>query len=424
VGKDTALAQIVRLVSQAQASRAPIQRLADVITGVFVPVVLMLAVATFAGWVAFGPEPRFLHALTASVAVLIIACPCALGLATPTAIMVGTGTITEGKPALTDVIPAPDFREEDVLRLAASVERGSEHPLASALIAGAQARGTALEPVTAFEALAGQGVKATVGTQTVLLGNAALLAQQHITPDAILEAAAERLSAEGKTPMFLLLEAAARPLVQIGAMQRNEQGQRISAPRSGKVAGVIAVADTVKPTSAAAIARLKALGIEVVMLTGDNRRTADAVAQQVGIARVVAEVLPEHKANEIARLQAEGKIVAMVGDGINDAPALARADIGIALGSGTDVALEAADVVLMRGDLDSVPDAIALSRATMRIIRQNLAFAFGYNSLGIPLAAGVLYPLTGWLLNPMLASAAMALSSVSVVTNALRLRRA
>jgi Cu+-exporting ATPase len=426
VGKDTALAQIVRLVEQAQGSRAPIQRLADVITGYFVPVVLMFAVATFVGWYILGPEPKFLHALLAFVAVLIIACPCALGLATPTAIMVGTGrgaqlgvlikdaealetvygiktvvldktgTITEGKPALTDVVVAPGVAEADLLRLAASVERSSEHPLASAIVAGVQSRNIGLSETTQFQALAGLGVEARVEGHDVLLGNAALLRERNVdaTP---FEPEMARLSGEGKTPMLVALD--------------------------GKAAGVLAVADPIKATTPAAIARLKAMGVTIVMLTGDSRRTAEAVARQVGVERVLAEVLPEHKAEEIKRLQGEGQVVAMVGDGINDAPALAQADIGMAIGTGTDVAIEAADVVLMRGDLNGVADAIELSRATMHNIRQNLAFAFGYNALGIPIAAGVLFPLTGWLLSPMIASAAMALSSVSVVTNALRLRR-
>ncbi len=425
VGKDTALAQIVRMVEQAQGSRAPIQRLADVITGYFVPVVLMLAIATFTGWYLLGPEPKFLHALLAFVAVLIIACPCALGLATPTAIMVGTGrgaqlgilikdaesletvhrvqtvvldktgTVTEGKPALTDVITAPGVAETDLLRLAASVERGSEHPLAGAIVAGAQAQGIGLAEATQFQALAGRGVEARVEGHDLLLGNAALLQERGIDTAAF-EAEMARLSGEGKTPMLVALD--------------------------GKAAGVLAVADPIKATAPAAIARLKAMDVTVVMLTGDNRRTAEAVARQVGIERVLPEVLPAHKAEEIKRLQAAGQVVAMVGDGINDAPALAQADIGMAIGTGTDVAIEAADVVLMRGDLNGVADAIELSRATMRNIRQNLAFAFGYNTLGIPIAAGVLFPFTGWLLSPMIASAAMALSSVSVVTNALRLR--
>ena len=424
VGKDTALAQIVRLVEQAQGSRAPIQRLADIITGYFVPVVLMLAVATFVGWYALGPMPHFLHALLAFVAVLIIACPCALGLATPTAIMVGTGrgaqlgvlikdadaletvhsvrtivldktgTITEGKPALTDIL-ATTVPEAELLRLAASAERGSEHPLASAIVKGAQSRQIALAEATHFQALSGRGIEAQVEGREVLIGNPALLQERNIDT-ALFDAEILRLSGEGKTPMLVAID--------------------------GQAAGVFAVADPVKATTPAAIARLKAMGIQVVMLTGDNRHTAEAVARQVDIERVLPEVLPEHKADEVKRLQAEGHIVAMVGDGINDAPALAQADVGIAIGTGTDVAIEAADVVLMRGDLHGVADAIELSRATMRNIKQNLAFAFGYNILGIPIAAGVLYPFTGWLLSPMIASAAMAMSSVSVVTNALRLR--
>ncbi len=426
VGRDTALAQIVRLVEQAQGSRAPIQRLADVVTGYFVPAVLMLAVATFVGWYVLGPEPRFLHALTAFVAVLIIACPCALGLATPTAIMVGTGrgaqmgvlikdaesletlhrvdtvildktgTITEGKPSLTDVIALPGFSKDELLRQAASAERGSEHPLAAAIVAGALERGLQAEAAEAFQAIAGRGVEARVGAHTVLLGNAALLAERKIIRCAELDEQAARLSAEGKTTMLVAVD--------------------------GRIAGLLAVADPIQPTAREAIARLKADGVTVAMLTGDNRRTAEAVARQVGVDRVLAEVLPEHKAEEVKRLQAEAQVVAMVGDGINDAPALAQADVGIAIGTGTDIAIEAADVALMRGDLNGVADALALSRATMRNIKQNLLFAFGYNTLGIPIAAGVLYPLTGWLLSPMIASAAMALSSVSVVTNALRLR--
>ncbi|HLK55258.1 MAG TPA: heavy metal translocating P-type ATPase [Chthonomonadaceae bacterium] len=427
VGKGTVLAQIVRLVQQAQGSRAPIQRLADVITGYFVPVVLMLAVATFTGWYVFSPSPesRFLFALLFAVSVLIIACPCALGLATPTAIMVGTGrgaqlgvlikdavaletlyrirtvvldktgTITEGKPALTDVLPAPGFTEAELLRLAASAERGSEHPLAAAILAGAQERGLALAEATDFHALAGRGLEARIEGKRVLLGNAALLTERGIAGSAPLEDAFARLAEEGKTPMYVALD--------------------------GCVIGLIAVADRVKPTAKAALARLQGMGIQVAMLTGDNQRTAEAVARQVGIARVLPEVLPALKAEEVKRLQAEGKIVAMVGDGINDAPALAQADIGMGIGTGTDVALEAADVVLMRGDLHGIADAIELSRATLRNIRQNLAFAFGYNVLGIPIAAGILYPFTGWQLSPILASLAMALSSVSVVTNALRL---
>src|SRR5579884_142981 len=426
VGKDTALAQIVRLVEQAQGSRAPIQRLANVITGYFVPAVLMLAVATFAGWFVLGPEPRLLHALLAFVSVLIIACPCALGLATPTAVMVGTGrgaqlgvlikdaealetlhrvdtvvldktgTITEGKPSLTDMAVLPGVDEAELLRAAASVERVSEHPLAAAIVAGAQARDLGLKEVTGFQALSGRGVEAQVEGHPILLGSAALLQERGIEIPPLLAQEAERLSGAGKTPIC----------VAVGS----------------KALGVLAVADALKPKVAETIARLKAQGVQVAMLTGDSRRAAEAVARQVGIERVLAEVLPEHKAMEVKRLQGEGQMVAMVGDGINDAPALAQADVGIAIGTGTDIALEAADVALMRGDLNGVVDAIALSRATMRNIKQNLGFAFGYNTLGIPIAAGALYPLTGWLLSPMVAAAAMALSSVSVVTNALRLR--
>jgi P-type Cu+ transporter len=425
VGKDTVLAQIVRLVEQAQGSRAPIQRLADVITGYFVPTVLIIAVATFVGWTIWGPEPRFLHALLNFVAVLIIACPCALGLATPTAIMVGTGrgaqlgvlikdaealetvhgvrtvvldktgTVTEGRPTLTDVIATSDVPEAELLRLAAAVERGSEHPLAAAIIAGAKQRNFALAETTGFQAISGRGAEAQVAGHHVLIGNVALLRERDVDPTT-LQPGVARLAGEGKTPMLVAVD--------------------------GHAVGILAVADPIKATTPSAMARLKAMGITVVMLTGDNRRTAEAVAQQIGIDRVVAEVLPEHKAEEVQRLQGAGQIVAMVGDGINDAPALAQANVGIAIGTGTDVAIEAADVVLMRGDLNGVADAIELSRATMRNIRQNLAFAFGYNMLGIPLAAGLIYPFTGWLLSPMIASAAMAMSSVSVVTNALRLR--
>ena len=426
VGGDTVLAQIVRLVEQAQGSKAPIQRLADTITGVFVPVVLMLAVAAFTGWSAFGPEPRFLHALTAFVSVLIIACPCALGLATPTAIMVGTGrgaslgvlikdaqaletahrvqtvaldktgTITEGRPTLTDILPAPNATETELLTLAAAVERHSEHPLAAAIVAGAGQRGISPDAAANFEALAGRGASANVCGKAALVGSAALMEERQIEIPGALETSAATLAADGKTPLF--------------------------AAADGRLLGLLAASDAIRPTTAAAVARLKALGIEIVMLTGDNRGAADAVARRIGIERVLSEVPPQHKAAEIQLLQKEGKLVAMVGDGINDAPALAQASVGIAIGTGTDVALEAADIVLMRGDLNGVADAIELSRATMRTIRQNLAFAFGYNILGIPIAAGVLYPFTGWLLSPMMASAAMALSSVSVVTNALRLR--
>jgi Cu+-exporting ATPase len=425
VGEGTTLARIVRLVRQAQGSRAPLQSLADRITAVFVPTVLMIAVTTFALWLAFGQSP--LLALQCFVAVLIIACPCALGLATPTSIMVGvgraaergilvrdaealeragrvqvvvldkTGTVTEGKPALTDVVPTNGLPEGEMLRLLAAAERASEHPLAEAVVAGAAARGTeATARVEAFEALPGRGIWAKVDGHTLLAGNAALLAEHHIAANDLPERAASFAEA-GKTPLLVAID--------------------------GAPVGLVAVADTVRPTSREAIDALKRLDIEVVLLTGDNRRTAEAVARELGIDRVIAEVLPADKANEVKRLQAEGKVVAMAGDGINDAPALAQADVGIALGTGTDVAIEAADVTLMGGDLRALAFAIRLSRATVGNIRQNLGFAFGYNSLGIPVAAGLLYPVTGWLLSPMIASLAMALSSVSVLTNALRLRR-
>lgn len=428
VGKDTALARIVALVRQAQSSRAPIQKLADTITAYFVPTVLSIAVLTFVLWFSLGHNPGL--ALSTFIAVLIIACPCALGLATPTSLMVGTGkgaqygvlikdaealeraqaiqtivldktgTITQGKPVLTDVVPANGVPSGEILRLVAAAEERSEHPLASAIVEGAKVEraktdGSVLPAVTAFNSIAGQGVSATVEGHEVLAGNARLLEVRGIRHD--LGAQAEALAQSGKTPMYVAFD--------------------------GKAAGLIAVADTVKPTSQSAIRQLQALGLEVVMMTGDNQRTADAIAREVGVDRVLAEVLPENKAAEVARLQKEGKVVAMVGDGINDAPALARADVGIAIGTGTDVAIEASDVTLVGGDLQGVVTAITLSRATIRNIKQNLGFAFGYNILGIPLAAGLLYAVTGHgLLSPMIASAAMALSSVSVVTNALRLR--
>lgn len=424
VGSDTVLQQIVRLVREAQGSKAPIQSLADKIAGIFVPVVLVIAMLTFVVWyfVAPGSSP-LAQAVLAAVSVLIIACPCALGLATPTAIMVGTGrgaqagilikggaalesahrvtavvldktgTITEGKPALTDLIPAGTLTETDLLRFAASAERASEHPLAEAIVRAATERGIVLSRPQSFVSIAGRGLQATVDGTEVLVGNAALLRDRGLPSD---DAHAIRLAGEGKTPM----------LVAVG----------------GAFAGTLAVADRVKATSKEAVGMLQRLGLEVVMLTGDTERTAKAVASNVGISRVIAEVLPAGKADAVVRLEAEGHVVAMVGDGVNDAPALAAADVGIAMGQGTDVAIEAADVTLVRGDLRGVADAIALSRATMRTVRQNLFFAFAYNVLGIPIAAGVLYPLTGWLLSPIIASAAMALSSISVVTNALRLR--
>ncbi len=429
VGQDTALQQIVRLVQEAQGSKAPIARLADRISGIFVPIVIAVAAVTFVVWWFASPaETRLSMALVTAVSVLIIACPCALGLATPTAIMVGTGrgaergilikggealetahkltaivldktgTITEGKPALTDVVPVPSggFTEQDLLRLAASAEKNSEHPLAAAIVRGARERGLALAEPTAFGAVVGHGVEATVDGRRVLIGKAALLAQRGIAIS--LEDKAAALAALGRTPMFVAVD--------------------------GREAGLVAVADRVKPESEAAIGRMHAMGLRVVMVTGDNRRTADAVSAQVGVDQVFAEVLPKDKAEKVKSLQAEGYIVGMVGDGINDAPALAQADVGMAIGTGTDVAIESSDITLIRGDLRTVPDAIWLSHATMRTIRQNLFWAFIYNVVGIPIAAGVLFPFTGWLLSPIIASAAMAFSSVSVVLNSLRLAHA
>jgi len=426
VGADTVLAQIIRLVRQAQASKAPIQRLADATSAWFVPAVIAVAVATFAVWFTLGPPPAFTLALVSAVAVLIIACPCALGLATPLSIMVGTGngaragilirsaealetahkldtvvldktgTVTAGKPALTDVRPAGGLEEPGLLGLVAGAEADSEHPLAAAIVAGAQARGLRIPPSSGFVSVTGKGVRATVAGHTVLVGSARLLDDAGIDTSA-LDPLAAALSAEGKTPVLAAVD--------------------------GEPAGVLAVADTVNDDSAQAVAALGRLGVEVVMLTGDNARTAAAIARQVGIGRVLAEVLPEHKAQEIRRLQGEGRRVGMVGDGVNDAPALAQADVGLAIGTGTDVAIEAADITLISGSLAGVVTAIRLSRATMRNIRQNLFFALVYNGVGIPLAAGVLYPVFGMRLSPMLAAAAMALSSLSVVSNANRLRR-
>jgi len=426
VGADTMLAQIIRMVQQAQASRAPIQRLADAISAYFVPVVIATAIATFAIWFVTGPTPTLTQALVSAVAVLIIACPCALGLATPLSIMVGTGkgaragilirsaealetahkldtivldktgTITAGKPALTDVRVTGSLTENELLMLVAAAEADSEHPIASAVVAGARDRGLNLRVVSAFDSITGKGVRARVGGLSVLVGTATLLAE-HGIETAELEHISAELAAEGKTPILAAVD---------------------SHP-----AGVIAVADTVKNDSVAAIAALRKLGLQVVMITGDNTRTAAAIARQVGVERVLAEVLPEHKADEIRRLQAEGRRVGMVGDGINDAPALAQADVGLAIGTGTDVAIEAADITLISGSLAGVVTAIRLSRATMRNIRQNLFFALIYNAVGIPLAAGVLYPVLGLRLSPMIAAGAMALSSLSVVGNANRLRR-
>lgn len=429
VGQNTALQQIVRLVQEAQGSKAPIARLADKISGVFVPIVIAIALVTFVVWWFASPaESRLSMALVTAVSVLIIACPCALGLATPTAIMVGTGrgaekgilikggealetahkltavvldktgTITHGKPAVTDVIPAPGgpLDERELLRLAASAEQHSEHPLAAAIVREAKARGLPLTEPIGFQAVVGHGVEATVDGRAVLVGKAALLEQRGIRSTLAEQAAG--LAATGRTPMFVAVD--------------------------GREAGIVAVADTVRPESKEAIATMHALGLRVVMMTGDNQRTAEAVASQVGVDVVFAEVLPKDKTEKVKALQAEGHVVGMVGDGINDAPALAQADVGLAVGTGTDVAMESADITLMRGDLRAVPQAIALSHATMRTIRQNLFWAFIYNIVGIPIAAGVLFPFTGWLLSPIIASAAMAFSSVSVVLNSLRLTRA
>jgi P-type Cu+ transporter len=425
VGADTMLAQIIRMVQKAQASKAPIQRLADAISAYFVPAVIAIAIATFAVWFIAGPPPALTLALVTAVAVLIIACPCALGLATPLSIMVGTGkgaqagilirsaealetahkldtivldktgTITEGKPALTDIRPVGEWTDETLLRLVAAAENDSEHPLAAAIVAGTRDRGIDPAVATTFDSITGKGIQATVDGRAVLVGTGRLLSDAGIDTTSLAQAATE-LAGQGKTAIHIAID--------------------------GRPAGVIAVADTIKPESANAIAALRQLDIEVVMITGDNARTAAAIAAQVGVATALAEVLPEHKAAEIARLQSEGRRVGMVGDGINDAPALAQADVGLAIGTGTDVAIEAADVTLISGSLTGVVTAIRLSRATMRNIRQNLVFALAYNTVGIPIAAGILYPIAGIRLSPIIAAAAMALSSLSVVTNANRLR--
>ncbi len=424
VGAGTVLARIVRLVEEAQGSRAPIAKLADVVSGYFVPAVIGIAVLAAAAWLLAGEGPGF--ALTVFTAVLVIACPCALGLATPTAVMTGTGrgaelgilikggealetagktgivvfdktgTLTEGRPEVTDVVPAGGASPEEVLRFAAAAEKRSEHPLAEAILRRAAEDGVRVPEPAGFSAVPGKGITAEAEGRKLLLGNAGFLRQNGADPDELAETAG-RLAMEGKTPVFLAAD--------------------------GRLMGVVAAADRIKDSSAEAVAGLHRLGIETVMLTGDNRRSAETVARQAGIDRVVAEVLPGGKADEVRRLQGEGKIVAMVGDGINDAPALAQADVGIAVGGGTDVAVESADIVLMRGDLRDVDTAVRLSRAALRNIRQNLFWAFGYNVLGIPVAAGLLHIFGGPLLSPMFAAAAMSLSSVSVVTNALRLRR-
>ncbi|HET6450947.1 MAG TPA: heavy metal translocating P-type ATPase [Spirochaetia bacterium] len=424
VGADTALAQIIKLVEQAQGSKAPIAQMADIVSGYFVPIVMLIALAAGAAWLISGQSVAF--SMTIFTAVLVIACPCALGLATPTAIMVGTGkgaetgilikggaaleethriqtvildktgTVTEGAPVVTDVALANGTGEDRLLQLAASAEKGSEHPLADAIVGRAQSRGLSLLPLESFQAVPGRGIQARIEERHVLLGNSAFMSERGV-PLGTLEAQAAELAGAGKTPMFVAVDGAA--------------------------AGIIAVADVPKAGSRAAIAGLRDMGIEVVMITGDNERTAGAIAAQVGVDRVLADVLPHQKAEAVQKLQAEHRKVAMVGDGINDAAALAQADIGIAIGSGTDVAIESADIVLMRGDLGDVLGAIRLSRATIRTIRQNLFWAFCYNVLGIPIAAGVLHLFGGPLLNPIFAAAAMSLSSVSVVSNALRLRR-
>jgi Cu+-exporting ATPase len=425
VGRDTMLARIVQMVAQAQRSRAPIQRLADKVAGWFVPVVIGVAVLAFAAWMSFGPEPRFAYALVAAVAVLIIACPCALGLATPMSIMVGvgrgagvgvliksaealermekvttlvvdkTGTLTEGKPTVTRIVPAARFSEGEILRLSAGVERSSDHPLAVAIVAAAEKRKVTIPEVSEFDSPTGRGALGTVEGRRILLGNATFLAGENVAT-ADLEAVADGLRRDGATAIFAAID--------------------------GRVAGVIAIADPVKATTAEALAGLKAEGIRVVMLTGDNRVTAEAVARQLGIDEVEADVLPDRKAAVVERHKAAGQVVAMAGDGVNDAPALASADVGIAMGTGTDVAIESAGITLLKGDLTGIVRARRLSRAVMNNIRQNLFFAFAYNAAGIPLAAGVLYPTFGLLLSPIIAAAAMSLSSVSVIANALRLR--
>jgi P-type Cu+ transporter len=429
LGADSVLAQIVRLMRDAQSSRAPIQKLADRISGIFVPVVISLALVTFLVWFVAADSAPAVRGFAAAVAVLIIACPCAMGLAVPTAVMVATGrgaelgilikggealqragdvttvvldktgTVTEGMPAVTDILPAPGAPRsaDELLRLVASLEASSEHPLADALVRRARERDLTLAPVEGFQSITGLGAVGVVEGAFVAVGNESLMAEYAADVAPLLHEA-ERLAGDGKTPVYVAID--------------------------GALAGLLAVADPIKPEAREAIAQLRTMGLDVVLLTGDNRRTAEAVARQAGIGRVVAEVLPDGKVAEVQRLQREGAVVAMVGDGINDAPALAQADVGIAIGTGTDIAIEASDVTLMRGDPRGVATAIALSRRTMRTMKENLFWAFVYNVIGIPVAAGVLYPVFGVLLSPILASAAMALSSVSVVTNSLRLRRA
>nr|WP_242846742.1 heavy metal translocating P-type ATPase [Clostridium homopropionicum] len=425
VGKDTALAQIIKLVEDAQGSKAPIAKMADIISGYFVPVVMGIALISALAWYFIGGETG-IFALTIFISVLVIACPCALGLATPTAIMVGTGkgaeygvliksgvaletahkiqtivfdktgTITEGKPKVTDMVVTDGIKGDELLQLAASAEKGSEHPLGEAIVKGAEEKGIEFKKVDFFKAIPGHGIEVKIDGKDILLGNRKLMVESNISLED-LEETSHNLAGEGKTPMYVAIE--------------------------GKLAGIVAVADTVKENSKRAIEQLHKMEIEVAMITGDNKRTAEAIAKQVGIDRILAEVLPQDKANEVKKLQAEGKKVAMVGDGINDAPALAQADIGIAIGSGTDVAMESADIVLMRSDLMDVPTAIQLSKKTILNIKENLFWAFGYNTLGIPVAMGILYIFGGPLLNPIIAAAAMSFSSVSVLLNALRLKR-
>ncbi|MDP2156690.1 MAG: copper-translocating P-type ATPase, partial [Nitrospirota bacterium] len=427
VGAETLLAQIVNMVAEAQRSRAPIQKLADIVAGYFVQVVVSIAVLTFAIWAWIGPEPRMAYALVNAVAVLIIACPCALGLATPMSIMVAmgkgatggvlfknaeaievmkavdtlvtdkTGTLTEGKPKLVNVVTAEGFDEKTLLHFAASIEMGSEHPLAAAIVAGAKERGITPSKVESFESLTGRGVTGILDGKKIALGNRKLLEELGIEPGELPDKA-ESMRKEGQTAMFLAVDE--------------------------KAAGLLGVADPIKATTAEAIAKLHEEGIRVVMLTGDSKTTAEAVGKKLGIDEVIAEVLPDQKAEIVKKFQAEGKIVAMAGDGINDAPALAQAHVGVAMGTGTDVAMKSAGVTLVKGDLRGIVRARLLSRATMLNIKQNLFFAFVYNALGVPIAAGVLYPFFGILLSPIFAAAAMSFSSVSVISNALRLRRA
>jgi Cu+-exporting ATPase len=427
IGEETVLARIVQMVSEAQRSRAPIQKLADLVAGWFVPVVILIAIAAFIAWAIYGPDPALSYALIAAVSVLIIACPCALGLATPMSIMVGigrgaqtgvliknaealermekvdtlvvdkTGTLTEGKPAVTAIVAVGDLDEEQILTLAASMERGSEHPLAHAILKAAEKKNMVLQNVGNFDSPTGKGVTGNIEGRSVAVGNIRLMEDMGIDISA-LSGQADALRADGATVIFMAVD--------------------------GKPTGLLAIADPVKETTPQALKDLKQLGIRIVMLTGDNRTTAQAVARRLGIDEVEAEILPEDKAHMVKKLRDQGRVVAMAGDGTNDAPALAAADIGIAMGTGTDVAMESAGITLLKGDLNGIVKARRLSQATMRNIRQNLFFAFVYNMAGVPIAAGVLYPFSGLLLNPVIAAAAMALSSVSVILNALRLKRA